>query len=135
MKLNASKTYFSTTISREQSTGTGMAIVLILLFVALATNNLVYVRASAVVLLVAMTIPAVFYPAAIVWFGLSNLLGAIMSRVILAILFIVLVTPIGFLRGLFGYDPMRLKSWKKSSSSVFKDRHHTFSAADLEKPY
>jgi hypothetical protein len=135
MKPTTSKTFFSTTISKEQNMGTGMAIVLILLFVTLATNNLVYIRLGAVVLLATMTIPTLFYPAAIVWFGLSNVLGAIMSRVILAVLFVVLVTPIGFLRSLFGYDPMRLRGWKKSSASVFKERHHTFSATDLEKPY
>lgn len=122
-------------MTREQNVGTGMAIVLILLLIALATNNTVYIRSAAIVLLIAMTVPTLFYPAAVIWFGLSNFLGAIMSRVILAVLFIVLVTPIGFLRRLFGYDPMRLKGWKKSSTSVFKERHHTFSAADLEKPY
>lgn len=43
------------------------------------------------------------------WMGLAIVLGAIVSRVILTLLFYVVVTPIGLLRRLFGGDGLGLK--------------------------
>jgi hypothetical protein len=62
-------------------------------------------------------------------------MGAIMSRVLLTMLFFGLVTPLGLLRRLGGADPMQMKKWKKGNDSVFRTRDHTYTAEDIEHPY
>ena len=122
-------------LTKEQCTGTGMAMVLIMLILAIYTTNELYIKIGMAALIINMMVPYVFYPLAVIWFGLANLMGAIMSKVILTILFMLLVVPVGVIRRLTGYDAMLLTSWKKSTVSVFKDKHKSVSAADLEKPY
>jgi hypothetical protein len=69
------------------------------------------------------------------WFWLSHLLGTVMSKVILTVLFFVLVTPIGLIRRLLGADTLQLKKWKKGSDSVFVVREGAVGEKDLANPY
>jgi uncharacterized membrane protein YGL010W len=132
-------TLFPKDISKDQCIGTGMAMVLILIILGLYTGsygeNILYFKIAIPVLLISMTVPKLFYPLAIVWFGIANLLGAIMSKVVLTLLFVLLVIPFGVVRRMLGHDPMKLKGWKKSNASIFKDRDKTFVPADLVHPY
>ncbi len=66
------------------------------------------------------------------WFGLAELLGAVMSRLLLSLVFFALVTPVGLWRRLRGKDSLRLRPPEKSN---WIERTHTFSAADLEKTF
>jgi hypothetical protein len=130
MKLNLKPT-------KEQCKDTGMAMVLIFLILALwkHQNPLTFIKFAMVVLVVDMSYPPVFKPFAVVWFGISHLLGMIMSRILLSIVFFGVVMPIGVLRRAMGKDSLQLKTFKASSASVMEIRNHTFTAADLEKPY
>ena len=112
-----------------------MAVVLILLLIGYFTKNINYYHLAIIALLINMIVTRAYYPVAVLWFGLSNMLGAVMSRVILTIVFFLVVVPVGLVRKLLGKDPMLLKSWKKGRQSVMKVRNHTFTAKDLEKPY
>lgn len=122
--------------SKEQARDTGMAFVLVCLLTALLTP---YVReallAALVLQVLCMTVPQVFKPLARLWFGLSHLLGTVMSKVLLSAVFFIVVTPIGLFRRLTGHDPMKHKDFKRGSSSVFRVRDKTFDAADVAKPY
>jgi hypothetical protein len=122
-------------ISKTQAEGTGMAMVLILLLIGHYTNTAIYFKIAVPCLLVTMTIPKLYYPMAIVWFTLSNLLSKVMPTIILTIVYALLVTPLGLLRKLLGHDELQLRQWKKSSQSVMKNRNHTYSSLDLDKPY
>lgn len=129
------KNYFSTNISEKQSSDTGMAIVLILLIIALLTKNDAFIVISAVTLIINMIYPNFYYPFAIIWLGFSHLLGTVVSKIILTIVFIILVIPVSIFRRILGKDSLYLKDFKKSSTSVMKIREHKFSASDIEKPY
>ena len=121
--------------SREQAKDTGLAIILIcLLLMQLARYDFLLLPAIAV-LVVTMTFPGIFTPVARIWFGFSHLLGSGMSKILLAVIFFVVATPIGLLRRFFGADSMLMRAWKKGTNSVFKERNHTFTKGDLEKPY
>lgn len=133
--LNRSSGFFSTSISKEQAKDSGMAIVLILLVIGYFTNDDIYYKIAIPVLLMNMIFPGFYYPFAVFWFGLSNLLGTIVSKVLLSLVFIIVVLPIALLRRLLGKDTLLLKKFKKSSESVMKTRKHTYVAADLEKPF
>jgi len=127
--------YFSTEISKKQTSDTGMAMVLILLIIAMLTDNNIYLVVSIIALVINMTYPKFYYPFAIVWLGLSHLIGTIVSKVLLSIVFFLIVVPIGFLRKILGKDSLQLSNFKKSSESVMKVRNYSFTSDDIKKPY
>ena len=122
-------------ITRDQAKDTGMAMVLICLLAGYFGHKPYCIGIAIVLLLGAMTWPTLYKPLGRLWFGLSVLLGTVMSKIFLSILFFIVVTPIGVLRRLTGSDTLQLKKWKKDSASVFRVRNHTFSSADLKNPY
>ncbi len=54
-------------------------------------------------------------PLAQAWLWLGHLLGAVNSRIILALVFFLVITPVALLFRLFGRDALRLKQVKASS--------------------
>jgi len=71
-----------------------------------------------------------------IWILIGTKLGWINSRIILGVMFFLMFMPLGFLMRLFGYDPLRLKR-NKDSSTYRVDR--TDSVLDvigrMEHPY
>jgi len=119
----------------EQCKDSGLALVLISLLCYQAWKLPVFMVLAVLFLLVAMTYPPVFQPFARLWFGLSHAMGTVVSKIILAILFFVLVFPLGLVRRAMGKDSMRIRVWKKGNESVFRVRDHRFEAKDLEHPF
>ena len=122
-------------ITQEQSKDTGLAITLILLLIIWFGKNFNFVPPAILVLVLTMTAPRIFKPLAYFWFGLAHLLGEVVSRALLTVVFFLLVIPVGFLRKLLGKDSMGLKKWAAGQESVFIERNHKFCASDLEKPF
>jgi len=114
---------------------TGMAAVLILLLITWFTANIAWVIPAIVVLILTMTIPVVFKPLSVLWFGLANILGHVVSTLILSVLFFVVLMPVGLIRKMGGADALRLKEWRNGDDSAFVVREHLYTAEDLEKPY
>lgn len=123
------------TISRDQAKDTGMAMTLLCLLFGWFGNIRPFFVIAIIVLLITMLMPQVMIPIAKLWFGLSHLLGIIMSTVLLSVLFFIIVTPIGVVRRLTGHDSLQLKKWKKGRESAFKVREHTFTSSDIKHPY
>lgn len=121
--------------AKKQATDTGLAIVLICLLVMRFAKYDFLLLPAIAVLVVTMTCPGILAPIARLWFGFSHLLGSVMSKVLLAVIFFVVATPIGILRRFSGADAMLMRNWKNGSQSVFKERNHTFVKGDLKKPY
>ena len=121
--------------TKEQAKDTGMAIVLIFLLAALARKKFGYVDIAILVHVINMIVPQVFRPAAVVWFGFSHVMGNVVSQVIMAIVFFLVVTPIAVWRRLSGADALQLKPFKAGRGSVMEQRNHTFTGKDIEQPY
>lgn len=122
-------------LTQEQCKDAGMALCLICLLIGWFSGSNGFYAASIFVLLLDMVWPGAFKPFAWVWFGLSFILGTVMSKVVLSIIFFVIVTPISLIRKLLGEDPLKLKSWKQSGESAFHQRNITFTKKDVEKPF
>lgn len=122
-------------ITKKQSQDTGMAMVLLLLILAASRKREGYLFVAIALQVLNMTVPQMFKPVAVVWLGLSDLLGAIVSRVMLSIIFFAVITPIALLRRLFGKDSLNLRAFKASQGSVMVERNHIFVGEDLERPY
>lgn len=118
----------------QQAKDTGLSFVLICLIIFLFTDQSVWVIAAMFCLLISMTFPRFYQPAARIWYGFSHVLGSIVSKIILTFIFYIVVTPIGLLRQRSGADAMNLKK-RGSKVSAFRERNITFSSTDMEKPY
>jgi hypothetical protein len=122
-------------ITKDQSRDTGMAVVLLLLLIFASKKREGYLLAAIVLHVVNMAVPQIYKPVAVVWLGFSDLLGAVMSRVLLSIILFAVVTPIAIFRRLVGKDSLKLRAFKASKDSVMVERNHTFIGRDLERPY
>lgn len=114
----------------------GMALVLLLLLgsrMAAAPPALAWGAIAALVLLMTWTAP--FRPWARFWFGLTEVLGAISSKVVLTLIFLLVATPVAVIRRWRGADAMRLKALRAGTDSVFVARRHTYTRQDLERPF
>jgi len=127
--------YLPTQLSRKQCSDAGMSASLILLLVGIFADRILFYQLAVPALVINMTFPRFYYPFAIIWFGLAGLMGDVVSRILLSIVYIVLVLPVGFIRKLAGKDSMNLKEFRKTDSSVMIKRDHIYSPADLEKPF
>lgn len=121
--------------ARQRAVDTGMALTLICLIVGLVRGTTGWFAIAAAILVVNMTAPKIFGPASKLWFGLSAVLGAVMSKVILSLVYFLVLTPMGLARRAMGKDTLRLKAFKKGADSVFVTRSGPFTPADLKTPF
>jgi hypothetical protein len=126
---------FSGGVSLNQAKDTGMAITLCCLVFGLYAGKDRALYAAVIFLLLNMIWPAAYKPAGRVWFGVSHVLGNMLSKVLLSLIFFLIVTPVGLIRRLLGHDTLQLKKWKKGHESVFKTRDFIAGPKDLEVPY
>ena len=113
-----------------------MALALICLIVLLLFEIDLFLILAMVSLIATMTCPIIMKPFAFVWFNLSHYFGAVISRVLLTVIFFGLVIPIGVVLKLFGKDPMYTKKWKDgSNASVLIDRNHLYTSNDIKNPF
>jgi len=112
-----------------------MAMVLLLLLASGAFKREILVTVAMIALIVDMTVPRLYRPVAVLWLGLSHLLGTVVSKILLTLVFFGVVTPIGLARKLLGFDSLRLRDFKSDETSVMIVRNHIFTGKDIEKPY
>jgi len=122
-------------VTKEESKDTGMAMVLLLLLFSGAVKRETLVTIAIAALVVDMTFPQLYRPVAVLWLGLTHLLGTVVSKILLTLVFFGVVAPIGLARKLLGFDSLRLKGFKVGENSVMVVRNHTFTGRDIEKPY
>jgi len=122
-------------LSSGKCRDSGLALVLICLICFQIWGQPIFSLSAIIFLLIAMTYPPLFKPFTFAWFALSGVMGSVVSRIILTLLFFFLVLPVGLSRRLIGKDPMQLRNWKKGEESVFRVSAHKFIKKDLETPY
>jgi len=127
--------FFKRTITRDQSRDTGMAMVLLLLILFVVRKREAFLIGAMVLHVLNMILPQIYRPIAVVWLGLSDLLGTVVSKIVLSIVFFGIVTPIATVRRLLGKDSLKLRTFKAGQDSVMVERNHRFIGADLERPY
>ena len=121
--------------SKNENTDAALSLLLILLLVRLFFKVPVADIILVLVLILVMALPNIFLPFTIIWLNISDLLGKVMSNVLLFVIYIVIVLPIAMFRKLIGKDNLKLKEFKKTGGSVFKTRNHTYTKQDLQSPY
>lgn len=122
-------------LTKEQSKDSGLVLVLLCAIAALHFNLLIWKLALIVFLVLSLTVPRVFKPFAFLWFNLAEILSKYVSRVLLAVIYFAVITPVSLIRRVFGSDPMREKQWKQGHASVFEEVHTTYQASHLKHPF
>ena len=137
MAEHSLKKYFPVNISKKQASDTGMAMVLIMLLLGYFTQKVIYYKIAIPVLVLAMAAPMFFSITyiATIWFGLTTLLGEVVSKVLLSVIYFVILFPVSIARRLMGKDTLSLKAFKKGNGSVMVIRDHLFVSKDIEHPY
>jgi len=82
-----------------------------------------------------IAIPFILKPIYWVWMIFATIIGWIMTRVILSLMFYAIITPIGFILRLFGKQFIEL-NWNKTDSTYWKYRTKSiFEKEDYEKQF
>jgi len=88
---------------------------------------------TAIFWLLAVAMPEILRPINIIWLKFGNIMGWINSRIILALMFYLLIFPIGLILKVFGKDSMNRKFDKDADTYrklvKVRDKNH------LEKPF
>jgi hypothetical protein len=129
MKLNQYISYLD--ISREQTKEFGMLSVLVMSFLAFYLRQINLTVVIFILALLTLLFPVIFYPFAIVWFGLSRLMGKLSTGILLGIVFFVIVIPVGLFRKMLRLDGLKLKQFKKTKDTVLVNRDHIYVGSDL----
>ena len=133
--INSLKEIFPKSISKKEATDTGMAMTLICLILGFYTGNAIFFKIAIAALVINMAFPMFYYPFAVVWLGLTNLLGMVVSKILLSIVYIVILLPMGIIRRSMGKDSLSLKGFKKDTKSVMVVRDYEFTAKDIINPF
>lgn len=78
---------------------------------------------AAVLIGCALTVPAFLAVPSMLWWKLAHALGWLNARILLSAVFWGLLTPVGLLASIWGWDPLRLKRGFASGWVPYPNRH------------
>jgi hypothetical protein len=115
----------------------GIAFVLLalLLFITKKSSFPYFGSLGLLLILIGLAAPVILKPLNKIWMSLAIVLGWIMTRVILIILFYLAVTPIGLLVKLFRKDFLDMKIDKNKDSYWQKRERKKFDPLDFERQF
>jgi hypothetical protein len=109
-----------------------LVLVLALLVWYKMSRQSILIWVAAVLVLAGLFVPPLSRAIHWAWMKLSMALGAVMSRVILTIVFFLVILPLGSISRLLGKNGLIVDP---AAPSNFKEKDHAFTAADLEHPW
>lgn len=86
---------------------------------------------ACLIALITLTAPKILAPFNRLWFELGQLMGRIVSPIVLGAIFFLILTPVALITRLFGRDELRLK--RKAVDSYWIDRTNENSPAETFK--
>ena len=116
------------------SIGIFLLIVGIILLIYSKPSYPYFLITGGVLIAVAYILPTFLFPFQKVWMALAVVLGFIMTRVILSILFYLIITPINFISKLFKKDFLNLKI-EKEKKSYWNLREIKYEKSSTEKQF
>ena len=132
--MNFKIKHFSS-LSKEQCTETGMVMAMIAVIVGLYMHKQIFQFLAIGILVINILVPSFFCPLALLWIGISKLLGSIVSKFLLGVVFYLVVTPFGLVQRIFKRDRLNIREFKKNSLSAFIVRNHIYDSSDLRNMF
>ena len=118
-------------VTRQQNSEFGLVVILAVLAFSYWLEDMNLLLFTILLVLTTILFPVIFTPFTFLWYGLSRLLGKIMSSILLGLIFVLIITPVGCIRRLFGKDDLSLRKFGKSRKSVFVNRDHEYGKKDM----
>ena len=103
-------------------------LVLIILF--LTYKNVKFLYAALIVGAIALFVPALSRKIHDLWMKFAELLGKVMNKVILGVVFFIFLVPVALLSRLFRKNPLKVT---KEKSTYFSERNYTYTKKSLEQ--
>ena len=122
-------------VNEKQCREFGQVLVLVCIGLGLYHKNNHFIVAAFWAMLITVLVPKIFFPLAVIWFGVAEILNRISSWLILHLVFFLLVIPMGLIRKWAGKDSMKLKQFKKGRGSVMTIRDHQYESSDLKNTF
>lgn len=116
--------------TKAQNKDFGLVMTLAATAVAVITGVWTWVCVALVVAAVTAVAPVVLTPLSWCWFGLARVLERVVTSVLLAVVYYLVVTPVGLLRQLTAKKDVR-----KPSSSTLRDADHQYGPADFDRQF
>ncbi len=114
--------------------GVALLIISAILFIYEKPSAPYFIGVGFVFQIVAQIFPTLFLPLQKIWMAFSVVMGFIMTRVILSVLFYLVITPISFISKIFGKDFLNLKI-EKDKKSYWNLRDEEYEQSSTEKQF
>jgi hypothetical protein len=115
---------------KDKHLGTILIFVMVLIIFFLVNRNVKLLYIALALGAIAILVPALSRKIHNVWMKFAELLGLVMNKVILGIVFFAFLVPVASLSRLFRKNPFRTK---KNTTSYFSDRNFTYNKKSLEQ--
>ena len=116
-------------MNRSKHLETILVLVLALLVCYFISHNTLYIKIALALGAIGVFIPFLAGKIHWLWMKLAHVLGYIMSRVLLTLIYFLFVVPLAFFSKLAGKNTVQLK---RKNSSYFKERNFTYTKESLE---
>jgi hypothetical protein len=117
-------------LMKDKHLGTMLVFVLVLIILFLNYHNIKLLYAALIVGAIGLFVPALSRKIHDLWMKFAELLGLVMNKVILGIVFYLFLFPVALLSRLFRKNPFKAK---KETSSYFSERNFTYTKKSLEQ--
>lgn len=131
--LRLSIPYFEMMYSKEKNQETILAIVLGLLVIQLFTGYKNLIIISVVLLAIPIFSMTVAGWITWAWLKLSHVMGYVMSKLILSVIFFLVLFPVSLAFRVFGKSGLQLN--KSDNDTYYSQRDHTYVPSDFEDPW
>ena len=115
---------------KDKHLGTILIFVMVLIIFYLNYKNVKLLYAALILGAIAILIPAISRKIHDLWMKFAELLGFVMNKVILGIVFFIFLVPVAFLSRMFRKNQLKNK---KDAVSYFSDRNFTYTKKSLEQ--
>jgi len=121
-----------TTNNKSKALETILVLVGALILVYVSTHKNAYLFLALLLIGIGLVSDSLTFLISKAWLKLAEIMGSMMSKILLSVVFSVFLLPIALLYRMRGNDPLQLK---KNNDSYFHTRNKTFQPGDLENPW
>ena len=115
---------------KDKHLGTILIFVMVLIILFLVYKNVNLLYAALALGAIAIFIPGLSRKIHELWMKFAEVLGFVMNKVILGIVFFIFLVPIAFLSRIFRKNPIKAK---RDSTSYYSERNFTYNKKSLEQ--
>lgn len=115
---------------KDKHLGTMLIFAIVLIILYLVNRNDYFLYGALLAGAIGILIPALSRLIHNLWMKFAELLGFVMNKVILGIVFFVFLVPVAMLSRLFRKNPLKVQ---KSTSTYFSERNFTYTKKSLEQ--